>query len=172
LGQDNAHLWPRPVAVSRDPVFSLQFLKSRIGGGLVYAGSIAAGWKNRPGITVAKNGALGSRVPKVSALTMFVVLVSLCLAPPAAACVGDSGANFAWSHQDPVPQHQLARWEDQSAAKPSCISGYHQAPEDASRFQSDQPASHRSELKHNFNLMWLKALNLNPKLSNYAIFTK
>jgi hypothetical protein len=23
-----------------------------------------------------------------------------------------------------------------------------------------------------YNLMWLKALNLNPKLSNYAIFTK
>jgi hypothetical protein len=54
LGQDNAHLWPHPVAVSRDPVFSLQFLKSRIGGGLVYAGSLAAGWRSRCGITVAK----------------------------------------------------------------------------------------------------------------------
>jgi hypothetical protein len=31
LGQDNAHLWPRPIAVSQDPVFSLQFSKSCLG---------------------------------------------------------------------------------------------------------------------------------------------
>jgi hypothetical protein len=30
LGQDNAHLWPRAVAVSRDPEFSLQFFKSKL----------------------------------------------------------------------------------------------------------------------------------------------
>jgi hypothetical protein len=122
-------------------------LKSRIGVGLVYAGSLAAGWKNRRGITVAKNGALGSLVPKVSALTMLVALVSLCLALPAAACLGDRGANLAWSHQDQILQRQLARWEDLSAAKPSCISVYQEEPEGTLRIQSDPPDSHESEFE-------------------------
>jgi hypothetical protein len=54
LGTDDKHLWPHSIAILQDPVFSLQFLKSRIGGGLVYAGSVAAGWKNRRGIAVNK----------------------------------------------------------------------------------------------------------------------
>jgi hypothetical protein len=147
LGQDNAHLWPCPVAVSRDPVFSLQFLKSRIGGGLVYAGSLAAGWRSRRGITVAKNGALGSLVPKISALTMFVTLVSMCLASPAAACIGNRGVNTAWSHQDRAPQRHLTKWEDHSAARPSCTPKHHQVFEDTVKLQSGHSANHRSDFK-------------------------
>jgi hypothetical protein len=94
-----------------------------------------------------KNGALGSLVPKISALTMFVTLVCLCLASPAAACAGDRGTNIAWSHQDQVPQRHLTKWKDHSAAKPSCMPEHHQVFEDTVRLQSDQPASHRSDFK-------------------------
>jgi hypothetical protein len=86
LGTDNKHLWPHSIAVSQDPVFSLQFLKSRIGGGLVYAGSVAAGWKNRRGIAVKQGSTLGAimRCPPVSA--MLFVIACACLMTPAQAC--------------------------------------------------------------------------------------
>jgi hypothetical protein len=82
-GKDNEHLWPHSIAISQDPVFSFQFLKSRIGGGLVYAGSVAAGWKNRRGIAIRQGSTLGAimRCPPVAA--MLFVIACLCLMTPA-----------------------------------------------------------------------------------------
>jgi hypothetical protein len=71
----------------------------------VYAGSLTAGWKNRRGITIAKNGALGALLPKVSALTMLGLLVSLCLASPTAACLAGRGANLAKPRQEHFQHH-------------------------------------------------------------------
>jgi hypothetical protein len=56
LGEDNRHLFPVPIASSRDRVFSIQLWKSRLTGGLLYHGALGGGWKSRRGLSARSSG--------------------------------------------------------------------------------------------------------------------
>jgi hypothetical protein len=78
LGTDNKHLWPHSIAILQDPVFSLQFLKSRIGGGWLMLAQLQLAGKTGEGSQLDK------AVPPVAAM-LFVIACS-CLVAPAHTC--------------------------------------------------------------------------------------
>jgi hypothetical protein len=68
---------------------------------------LAAGWKNRRGITVAKNCAFRALILSIPLLVMLGVLATLCLAPPAVACFADQGARVVEPLQKLSQHHHL-----------------------------------------------------------------
>jgi hypothetical protein len=95
LGKDNQHLWPRPTALSRDPVFSLLLMKSKLQGDLVYFGSVGASWRSRRGLTIPNTGRMAALIRKMPVMMVMAVLACLCLSTPVSAFVAYDCSNRA-----------------------------------------------------------------------------
>jgi hypothetical protein len=81
LGEDNWHLFPVPIASSRDRVFSLQLWKSRLTGGLLYHGALGGGWKSRRGLSARSSGMLAKIMSGYPVMTMMAVMACVMIAP-------------------------------------------------------------------------------------------
>jgi hypothetical protein len=74
------------VAASRDPEFLLQFFKSKLSGGLMYAGSLASGWKKKKNIKAKRRGSMGTMMGSVPVLIMLGAIACVGISSPTSAC--------------------------------------------------------------------------------------
>jgi hypothetical protein len=74
------------VAASRDPEFSLQFFKSKLSGGLMYASSLASGWKKKKNIKAKQRGSVGTMMGSVPALIMLGAIACVGISSTTSAC--------------------------------------------------------------------------------------
>jgi hypothetical protein len=117
LGQDNPHLWPYTVAASRYPTFSLQFFRSRLSGGLIYAGSLAAGWKKKKGIAARRRGSLGVMMGSVPGMIMLGAIAQRPWAPARPASRRERWSNWWRCHDSGKHSHQKFKWAGRSCAR-------------------------------------------------------
>jgi hypothetical protein len=79
LGEDNRHLFPVPIASSRDRIFSLQLWKSHLTGGLLYHGALGGGWKSRRGLSARSSGLMAKIMSGYPFMTMMMMSVMACV---------------------------------------------------------------------------------------------
>jgi hypothetical protein len=110
LGEDNRHLFPVPIASSRDRVFSLQLWKSRLAGGLLYHGALGGGWKSRRGLSARSSGMLAKIMSGYLVITMLAVMACMMITTPVTAfmaydCSNSINVVEAYSLLEPAPCH-------------------------------------------------------------------
>jgi hypothetical protein len=110
LGEDNRHLFPVPIASSRDRVFSLQLWKSRLTGGLLYHRALGGGGKSRRGLSARSNGMLAKIMCGFPTITMLAVMACVMITTPVTAfmaydCSNASNVVEAYSLLEPAPCH-------------------------------------------------------------------
>jgi hypothetical protein len=119
LGQDNRHLFPVPIASSRDRIFSIQLLKSCLAGGLLYHGALGGGWKSRRGLSARSSGFKSEEEEAVTKGDIELELSSESVKPAksaaAAATAATTAASAAMAATAARPAAQPAHREDEQA---------------------------------------------------------